>query len=220
MITIAYIRVSSDKQTCSNQHFTIQEYAKKKNIRINRWVEETISSRQPLKKRQLGRLLGSMEKGSCLIVTEVSRLARNLYELAGILQDAIKKEIVVISIKENYTFKNDLQSKIMAYTCGLAAEIERDLISSRTQMSLDKLKKEHVKLGRPQGAQTKCLKLKENRQRIRDFLEQGISQARIARILNVHPTTVCRYLKKFDVLEEQRLPAIQETSISCNTAAL
>ena len=201
MTTIAYIRVSSDKQTCSNQHFTIKEYTKSHNIHVDKWVEETISSRKPLEKRELGILLNRMEKGSQLIVTEISRLARNLYELAGILQDAIKKEIVVISIKENYQFKNDIQSKIMAYTFGLAAEIERDLISTRTKMSLDKLRKQNVKLGRPLGAEAKCLKLSKNRKKIKELLEKGVSQAKISKILNVHPTTMCRYLKKVDVNE-------------------
>ena len=108
MAHIAYIRVSSDKQTCSNQIFTIKEYAKSHHLHIDKWVEETISSRKSLDKRELGMLLNKMEKGSQLIVTEISRLARNLYELAGILQEAIKKEIIVISIKENYQFKNDI----------------------------------------------------------------------------------------------------------------
>ena len=199
MATIAYIRVSSDKQTCSNQHFTIKEYTKSHNIHIDKWVEETISSKKPLEKRELGVLLNKMDKGSLLIVTEISRLARNLYELAGILQNAIKNDITVISIKENYQFKNDIQSKIMAYTFGLAAEIERDLISTRTKMSLDKLKKQNVKLGRPFGVETKCLKLSKNRKKIRELLGKGVSQAKISKILGVHPTTMCRFLKRVDV---------------------
>ena len=199
MATIAYIRVSSDKQTCSNQHFTIKEYTKSHNIHIDKWVEETISSKKPLEKRELGVLLNKMDKGSLLIVTEISRLARNLYELAGILQNAIKNDITVISIKENYQFKNDIQSKIMAYTFGLAAEIERDLISTRTKMSLDKLTKQNVKLGRPFGAETKCLKLSKNRKKIRELLGKGVSQAKISKILGVHPTTMCRFLKRVDV---------------------
>ena len=197
MTTIAYIRVSSDKQTCSNQHFTIKEYANTHNLIINKWVEETISSRKPLNKRELGQLLRSLAPNSTIIITEVSRLARNLYELAEILQLAIKQNICVISIKENYTFKNDIQSKIMAYTFGLSAEIERDLISTRTKMSLDKLKKQNVKLGRPLGAKAKCLKLARNQRKIKEWLEKGLSQNKISKLLGVHPTTMCRYLKKF-----------------------
>lgn len=199
MTCIAYIRVSSDKQTCENQHFTIQEYAKSHHIDINIWIEETISSRKPLEKRELGILLKSMSKGSCLIITEISRLARNLYELAGILQYAIKKDIIILSIKENYSFKNDIQSKIMAYTFGLAAEIERDLISTRTKMSLDKLKKQNIKLGRPLGPAHESLKLFKNQKKIKELLNKGISQAKISQKLRVHPSTMCRFLKQIDI---------------------
>ena len=195
-----YCRCSMEKkQTCSNQHFAIKEYAKRNGLKIDKWVEENISSRKPLSKRELGVLMGKLTSNDTLIITEVSRLARNLYELAGILQDAINKDVKIISIKENYTFKNDLQSKIMAYTFGLAAEIERDLISNRIKMSLDKLKKQKVKLGRPLGAEAKCLKLTKNRKKIKELLEKGLSQAKISKILGVHPTTMCRFLKKVDV---------------------
>ena len=198
-----YCRCSMEKkQTCSNQHFAIKEYAKRNKLKVDKWVEENISSRKPLSKRELGVLMGKVVAGDTIIITEISRLARNLYELAGILQDAINKDVKVISIKENYAFKNDLQSKIMAYTFGLAAEIERDLISNRIKMSLDKLKKQKVKLGRPFGAQSKCLKLSKNRKKIKDLLEKGLSQAKIAKILNVHPTTMCRFLKREDVWKE------------------
>ena len=198
-----YCRCSMEKkQTCSNQHFAIKEYAKRSGLKIDKWVEENISSRKPLSKRELGVLMGKLTSNDTLIITEVSRLARNLYELAGILQDAINKDVKIISIKENYTFKNDLQSKIMAYTFGLAAEIERDLISNRIKMSLDKLKKQKVKLGRPLGAESKCLKLTKNRKKIKELLDKGLSQAKIAKILGVHPTTMCRYLKKVDVKEK------------------
>ena len=198
-----YCRCSMEKkQTCSNQHFAIKEYAKRSGLKIDKWVEENISSRKPLSKRELGVLMGKLTSNDTLIITEVSRLARNLYELAGILQDAINKDVKIISIKENYTFKNDLQSKIMAYTFGLAAEIERDLISNRIKMSLDKLKKQKVKLGRPLGAESKCLKLSKNRKKIKELLDKGLSQAKIAKILNVHPTTMCRFLKKVDVISE------------------
>ena len=198
MAHIAYIRVSSDKQTCSNQIFTIKEYAKAQNIQIDKWTQETISSKKSLEKRALGNLLNSLSSGDCVIITEVSRLARNLYELAGILQSAIKKNVKIISIKENYVFQNDLQSKIMAYTFGLAAEIERDLISTRTRMSLEKLKMQNVKLGRPVGAKSKELKLSKNKKKIKELLENGTSQAKIAKILKVSPTTLCRFLKKME----------------------
>lgn len=192
-----YCRCSMEKkQTCSNQHFAIQQYAKENNIQIDKWVEENISSRKPLHKRELGRLLEKVSSGDTIIITEISRLARNLYELAGILQSAVDKGVIVLSIKEKYSFSNDLQSKIMAYTFGLAAEIERDLISTRIKFSLDKLKQENIKLGRPVGSGGKSFKLEKYKEKIKNLLAHGVTQVKISQILGVHPTTMCRFLKR------------------------
>lgn len=38
-----YIRVSTDKLTVENQRFEINLYAQNNNIKIDRWIEETIS---------------------------------------------------------------------------------------------------------------------------------------------------------------------------------
>ena len=195
-----YCRCSKEKkQTCSNQHFAIKKYAKSIGIKVDKWVEENISSRKPLHKREFSKLLEKVITGDTIIITEISRLARNLYELAGILQTAVDKDIRIISIKENYNFKNDIQSKIMAYTFGLAAEIERDHISSRIKMALEKLKQQNIKLGRPLGAKTRELKLSKSRQKIKKLLDKGISQAKISKIMGVHPTTMCRYLKQIGI---------------------
>lgn len=38
-----YIRVSTDKQTVENQRFEIIKYAKQNKLKIDEWIEETIS---------------------------------------------------------------------------------------------------------------------------------------------------------------------------------
>ena len=58
-----YIRVSSDKQTTENQRFEITRFAQLQGIKINKWIEETISSRKPLNKRKLGSLLAELKDG-------------------------------------------------------------------------------------------------------------------------------------------------------------
>lgn len=50
MAVIAYIRKSTDKQSFEHQEFEINEYTKKNRIKIDRWIEESISSRRELKK--------------------------------------------------------------------------------------------------------------------------------------------------------------------------
>ena len=43
-----YIRVSSDKQTVENQRFEIKNFAQSNNIKIDGWIEETISGTKKL----------------------------------------------------------------------------------------------------------------------------------------------------------------------------
>ena len=107
----------------------------------------------------------------------------------------LKKVLFVWTIKENYRLGADIQSKVLAFAFGLSAEIERKLISDRTKSSLDKLKKDGKKLGRPVGAKNKSLKLAKNRTRINNLLAKGLPKAQIARILGVDKMTMYRFLK-------------------------
>ena len=50
-MTYGYIRVSTDKQTVENQRFEIKEFCKKKNIKIDSWIEETITGTLDPKKK-------------------------------------------------------------------------------------------------------------------------------------------------------------------------
>lgn len=52
-----YIRTSTDKQNNENQRFEIEQFAKNNSINIDKWIEETISSKKDLEKRKLGKLL-------------------------------------------------------------------------------------------------------------------------------------------------------------------
>ena len=62
------------------------------------------------------------------------------------------KECKVWTIKDNYRLGEDIQSKVLAFAFGLAAEIERNLISMRTKEALARKKAEGVVLGRPKGS--------------------------------------------------------------------
>lgn len=80
-----YIRVSSDKQTVENQRFEINNFCIHENIRIDGWIEETISGTKAYNKRQLGNLLRRVQKGDLIICAELSRLGRNLFMIMEIL---------------------------------------------------------------------------------------------------------------------------------------
>ena len=146
-----YIRVSSDKQTVENQRFEINKFCEKKKMKVDGWIEETISGTKAYDKRQLGNLLKRIQKGDIIICAELSRLGRNLFMIMEILNICMTKECKVWTIKDNYRLGEDIQSKVLAFAFGLSAEIERNLISQRTKEALARKKAEGIVLGRPKG---------------------------------------------------------------------
>lgn len=190
-----YCRCSTDKQTVDNQEFEIKRFAEQNGLTVEIWVTETVSSRKPLEQRQLNNVLKKLKEGDTLIVTEISRLGRSLMEIMSILQKCLDRNCMVCAIKENYRLGNNLESKVLAFAFGISAEIERKLISDRTKMSLNKLKSDGVKLGRPLGAKSRSLKLSKNKLKIFELLDKGVPKAQIARMLGVDKMTLHRFIK-------------------------
>ena len=69
-----YIRVSTDKQTVENQRFEINSFASRQNIKVDDWIEETISGTKSYNKRELGKLLKNVKEDDLIICAELSRL--------------------------------------------------------------------------------------------------------------------------------------------------
>lgn len=135
-------------------------------IVVDRWVTEVVSGRKNEKERKLGPLLGKMRLGDTLIVTELSRLSRTLTDIMAIMGRCLEHRIVLYSIKEGYAFDDSINSKVLCFAFGLAAEIERNLISMRTKEALALCRAEGVKLGRRKGSYTKLRILIDNRREI------------------------------------------------------
>jgi DNA invertase Pin-like site-specific DNA recombinase len=190
-----YIRVSSEKQTLANQKFEITKYSEEKRITIDLWIEEVISSTKKLDERKFGKLLKKMKKGDQLIVTELSRLGRNLMQIMKILHDCMEKDILVYTIKERYELGNNINSKVLAFAFGLSAEIERNLISQRTKEALARIRSEGKTLGRPIGSKSSYSKLSGKAERVRNLIDEGKSYSAIGRILGVHRLTVSSFAK-------------------------
>ena len=191
----AYIRVSTDHQHVENQKHEILTYTQKHNIQIDKWIDETISSRKPLTERKLGKLLKRLKKGDILIATELSRLGRNLLEVMGILQKCLEKDCQIWTLKENYRLGADIQSKVLAFAFSLASEIERQLISERTKNSLQRLKDEGKHLGRPHGFSYR--KLQKKHDKIKELLDKNVTKAEIARLMGCSWITLHRYIKAY-----------------------
>lgn len=193
-----YIRVSTDKQTTENQRFEIEKYCLKRSIVIDEWIEETISATKRLEDRKFGELLYRMKKEDLLIVTELSRLGRNLMQIMSILHGCMERDIKVSTIKEHYELGNNINSKVLAFAFGLSAEIERNLISQRTKEALARKKSEGIVLGRPKGSKSSCTKLTGKEKEIKEYLKKKFSYSAISKIMGVHRFTISTFVKKIE----------------------
>lgn len=195
-MTYGYIRVSSDRQTVENQRFEINNFCSREGLRIDGWIEETISGTKAYTKRELGKLLRRIRAGDLIICAELSRLGRSLFMIMEILNLCMTKEAKVWTVKDNYRLGDDIQSKVLAFAFGLSAEIERNLISQRTREALARKRSEGVVLGRPRGRRTAPEKHKLHHRRtiIRELLALGTPRRQIARLCHVDRNTLSRYL--------------------------
>ncbi|WP_024994946.1 master DNA invertase Mpi family serine-type recombinase [Phocaeicola paurosaccharolyticus] len=191
-----YIRVSSDKQTVENQRFEINNFCEKENLKIDGWIEETISGTKSYNKRELGRLLKRIQKEDLIISAELSRLGRNLFMIMEILNICMTKDCRVWTIKDNYRLGEDIQSKVLAFAFGLSAEIERNLISQRTKEALARKKSEGIILGRPKGKKNSPdkYKLSGKETLISELLSADVSKRKIAKICRVDRNTLARFI--------------------------
>ncbi|MGF6849022.1 DNA invertase Pin-like site-specific DNA recombinase [Chitinophaga sp. W3I9] len=196
----AYVRVSTDKQTNENQRFEIKRFASQRKINISKWVEETISSRKNLNERAFGVLLRKLKQDDILIVSEISRMGRNLMQIMSILNICMERQVKVFAIKEGYELGDNINSKVLAFAFGLSAEIERTLISQRIKESLARLKSEGRTLGRPTGSKKRFPKLAPHDGYIRKRLAEGAKQIEIARALKVHRHTLKDWIDQNNLL--------------------
>ncbi|MBQ9626882.1 MAG: master DNA invertase Mpi family serine-type recombinase [Treponema sp.] len=192
-----YIRVSTDKQTVENQRFEITEYAKKSNLPIDQWIEETVSGTISPDKRNLGKLIQMAKSKDVIICSELSRLGRNIFMIMSILNRLMEMNVSVYTVKEGYRLGDDLTSKVLAFAFSISAEIERELISQRTKEALLRKKAEGGVLGHPKGKRNSHVKLTGREDEIRKLLDFGYSKEQISKKLKVCPATLYKFIKDF-----------------------
>jgi DNA invertase Pin-like site-specific DNA recombinase len=200
MRTTAYLRISKEILDIDNQEWEVNKFCKEKGFIIDKIVKEVISGANMSSKRKIWKVVDDLSRGDNLVVTEISRLGRSLFGVFEILQKCLEKGIIVYSIKQNWKLGDDIQSKIMAMTFGLASEIERELISLRTKEALKRkkheaeVKGERFNIGWKKGrCRVKELAGKENE--IREKLKMKIMKKNIANDYGISTVTLNNFIR-------------------------
>jgi DNA invertase Pin-like site-specific DNA recombinase len=194
----AYLRVSTDAQDVANQKHGVVEYAKARGMENLVFIEDTISGRICWRERKIGEMLEQCRPGDSVLFAEISRMAHSTRMVLEILQFCSERQITVHIAKQNMVLDMSLNSRITATVLGLAAEIEREMISLRTKEALSKRKAEGMHLGRPFGAKVKS-KLDDKREQIQEYLNKGINKRDISRLVDCTPPTLYAFMKKHNM---------------------
>lgn len=195
-----YIRVSTLHQNLENQQLEIEKFARLNGIQIDKWIEEKISGTKKPEMRRLGKeLMENCKEGDLIVCTEISRFGRSLIMIMNVLQFFLDKNVKVWTIKDGYRLGNDIQSKVLAFAFGLSAEIERQLISERTKLGLNRAKTEGKHVGRMKGRKSDSYKLTKYDSYIREEIARGRSKNSLAAELGVVWKTLDNYVKRLKV---------------------
>ena len=202
--TIAYIRVSTSTQDTQKNKADILMMANDKNLGLVRFVEERASGKKSWKERKIKEIIDDLGQNDRLVVPELFLLGRSMLEIMEILSIARQKGISIYSVKGAWELDGSIQSHVMAMAFSIAAEIERDLISTRTKEALKARKAAGVKLGRPKGPGKS--KLDPHRDEIVALLKNGSTKAYVAKKYATTRPNLYNWLKKNRLEEPAAIP--------------
>ena len=148
-----YSRVSTSQQTLAQQERTAYEWLNAHHMKVDEVVsDEGVSGGVSYADRSLGKtLLPRMVEGDMLIVSEVSRLGRSMYDLSKLIHTELKpRKIRLVCVSMGIDLncaKMTAIDELILSNFSFAAQLEKQLISERTLSALEVKRKQGVKFG-------------------------------------------------------------------------
>ena len=99
-------------------------------------------------RRGLNKMLSSLEDGDLVVVTRIDRLARSTFDLFAIVKSIVDHKAQFRSIAEPWADTSTATGRLMIAVLGGLADVERDLIRTRTGEGRQRAKARGVRLGR------------------------------------------------------------------------
>jgi DNA invertase Pin-like site-specific DNA recombinase len=100
-------------------------------------------------RRELNRMLGKLVPGDVVTVTRIDRLARSTFDLFGIVKRIVDAKAQFRSLAEPWADTGTSTGRLMLAVLGGLADVERDLIRTRTAEGRSRAKAEGKAMGRP-----------------------------------------------------------------------
>jgi DNA invertase Pin-like site-specific DNA recombinase len=187
----AYTRVSTDRQDTARQVDEIVAYCRSHSLGNPVVVQEIASGAG--ERPQLQETIEKLVQGDSLAVWELSRLTRGgVAALFTIIGRVREKGAQTIETKSGTVIDTTVAGEAYVFALGLAARIERDLISERTKSALRARKASGVKLGRPAGKSKLDTRIDE----IERYKSLGLNKTAICKLLECSRGTYENWMKR------------------------
>lgn len=207
MKAIIYARVSSttDRQSTDRQVEDLKSYAEYSKMEVVKIFEEKVSGAKKNTERPI--LVEALsycrtERIDMLLVSELSRLGRNAFEVLETVKGLVDDGINLYMQKEKFTLLDDdkqpsMFAPIMLATLSTCAQLERENIKFRLNSGRQQYIAKGGQLGRKMGSVKSADKKREEYKDVLKALRQGLSVRQVAKLTDTSASTVQRLKKEF-----------------------
>lgn len=179
-----FIQDSAFSDITARQERTILSYAEMHAISVDAWIYSGTFNADRFKEKDV------------LLLEKTFRLGNGVSSILKILQDLLRKGVVIYSCEDGIQFGTDaVSAATMAYVFGLVADITDEVRSEVTKEALRQVKSQGRSIGRPKGAKNGAYKLDKKKKQIRSLLKSGKTKAEVCRLLSIAPTSLYYYIK-------------------------
>lgn len=206
-ITYIYIRVSTQTQEYERQiaNFNAKGYelsyvensngklivqSAQENVEV---FAEKFTGTKLAERKQLMKLLETLQEEDVLVIDSMSRLARSMKGLLDIIEIISKRKAGFISLKEDLDLST-ATGKLMFNLIGAINQFERDITSERVKETLRQKKADGMVLGRPTEYDHQAIVddyLSEAKPTYRELRDKyGITIGQISNIMKKHNVNV------------------------------
>jgi len=156
MRVAVYVRVSTADQTTLNQEIELKGYCERLDYEVFKVYKDEGVSGSKTSRPALDEMLKDMRQGyfKAILVWKFDRLGRSVSHLLQVLEEMNNKGIRLIATSQNIDTDTP-QGKLFFTMLSAFAEFERELITERIKLGIERKKKDGFKWGRPKGAKDK-----------------------------------------------------------------
>lgn len=216
---VIFSRVSSVnyRQNTERQVADLTKYAEIANLKIVKIFEERISGgKKNAERKVLLEMMDYIKSNDIkqVLVSELSRLGRNAFEVLTVAKDFIDAGINVYFQKEQFSLLDDtgkpgIVAPIMLAVLSTCAQLERENIQFRLNSGRQQYIEKGGKLGRKTGSKKTEEQMKEQYAEVIRLLKKGYGIRQIARLESLSVATVQKVKNMFVTPKKEEL---QETS--------